>query len=147
MLLWSSSLAFVLFQMTSSQTTSFFKFDTHTFPPSLLPSKCTGFPLDDYFVPAHLHFVIVTLSFPSFLLPPIHVSVHQKIHPSIPWGQKRKSSSTVQYMVSMPRLLLSNLFMLSPHIWSLFPLFSTFTSCNYGRVMPVPECCLTALRY
>lgn len=30
-----------------------------------------------------------------------HLHIHQLIHPSIAWRQKRKSSSTVQYMVSM----------------------------------------------
>lgn len=76
MLLWSSSLAFVLFQMTSSQTTSFFKFHTHTFPPSLLPSKwllCSS-----TFTFCHCYFIFPFLS--STTHPCVCSSTNSSIH-------------------------------------------------------------------
>lgn len=54
------------------------------------------------FVSVHSVFIIgYFIFFPPATTHPSICPSKQSIHPSIAWGQKRKSSSTVQYMVSM----------------------------------------------
>lgn len=71
------------------------------------------------------------------LLPSIYPFVHNSIHASIAWGQKRKSSSTVQYMVSMlfMRLSVHSSFVLPLYSCVCFfpPFHSSFTLFFYSR--------------
>lgn len=83
MLLWSSSLSFVLVQVTPSQTTSFFCF-VHTFPPPLLPSMCASFSRDLVFCTyQHIDILplLLYLSRPFLYTPSMCLFINKSIHP------------------------------------------------------------------
>lgn len=82
MLLWSSSLSFVLFPVTPSQTTSFCCF-VHTFPPPLLPSMCASFSRDLVFC-SYQHIdifpLLLYLSLPFLYTPSMCLFINKFIH-------------------------------------------------------------------
>lgn len=80
MLLWSSSLSFVLFQVTPSQTTSFFCF-VHTFPPPLLPSMCASFFTSSGLLTFTFFPLLLYLSLPFLYTPSMCLFINKFIHP------------------------------------------------------------------
>lgn len=97
-----------------------------------IPSKCPSFGLEwqifSYTLYQYINFLsLVILSFSLFFYhPSIHLPIHQLMHPSIAWGQKRKSSSTVQYMVSMLFMHLPSHSFFFAHLLSPVFVLSTF---------------------